>query len=160
MMIERFRQFRPLHVSSDGAVLVEFAFVAPMLATLMLGMVDMGLWNTARLSVDRAARAGAEYAVASGYNSTAISAAITSNAPARSGMLSAITATPAPTRWYGCVVSNSSVVATVQGAVCADGTTAGTYVTSNASATYSYAVPWPGLGSSVTISSRVKVRIS
>jgi Flp pilus assembly protein TadG len=131
-----------------------------MLATLMLGMVDMGLWNTARLSVDRAARAGAEYAVANGYSSTGISAAITSNAPARSGMLSAISATPAPVRWYGCVVSNNSVAVTVQNAVCADGTTAGTYVTSNATAIYSYAVPWPGLGSGATISSQVKVRIS
>lgn len=159
-MMDRSNTIRSLAASSNGAVLVEFAFIAPMLATLLLGTVDMGLWNTARLSVDRAARAGAEYAVANGYSSSAVAAAITSNAPARSGMLSAITATPAPTRWYGCVVSNSSVAVTVQGAVCADGTTAGTYVTSNARANYSYAVPWPGLGSTATISSSVTVRIS
>lgn len=48
--------------SQAGAVLVEAAFVLPVLMMLVLGLIDLGMWNFQRSMTSSAARDGARFA--------------------------------------------------------------------------------------------------
>ena len=112
------------------------------------------------MQVANAARAGAEYAVKNGYNSTNIQTAVT-NATSLSG----IQASPAPTQTCGCPDAASGIT-TQTGtppactAVCPNGSVAGTYVTVNAQISYSTIFAWPGISSPMTLASSVTVRLN
>lgn len=141
-----------------GLAAVEFALVSMTLVGLVVGAVDYSLWSLSRTIVERAARGGAEYAVANGYNAAGITTAITSatTAPA---FLSAISASPAPSSWCGCQSGGTSITAATCSSTCANGQTAGTYVTAAATAAYTPIVAWPGVPASVTIAQSNTVRI-
>lgn len=160
MRLSKFKFFRKLIGNQSGVALVELAFVAPMMAMMAVGTIDYSLLVMSKLSVEGAARDGAAYAVNHGYSSSSIANVVTS-AGRSASYLSAVTADPAPTRWYGCANANSGVVVTTNATdVCANGQTAGTYVTVSARGTYTYLVPWPTFGSTYSIVARVKTRIS
>jgi Flp pilus assembly protein TadG len=150
---------RRLACECSGAAMAEFALVAPVLAAMLLGMIDFSLWTMSRMSVERAARAGAEYAVAKGFDSTQIASAITSATSTRSAYMSTISATPAPTEWCGCPSSSGVTVATC-GSTCSSGLTAGTYVTAHASSNYTFFFSWPGVANPATLSASTSVRIN
>lgn len=158
MRLNPFTAWRRLKEERSGAALVEFALVAPVLATMVIGMVDCSLWIMARLTVERASRAGAEYAVINGYDSTSISTAVTSATTSRSGYMSSIAASPAPTQWCGCPTTSGVTPATC-GTTCSGGLEAGTYVTANAQSNYSFILPWPGVTTPATINASTSVRI-
>lgn len=149
------RRFRKEH---SGAVTMEFALIAPLLATMLLGMVDFSLWIMSRMTVERAARAGAEYAVVNGFDSTAISTAITSATSTRSGYMSTIAANPVPSQWCGCP-SATGVAVVNCGSTCSSGLTAGIYVTANARSDYTFLVSWPGITNPRTLGASTSVRI-
>lgn len=144
-----------------GAALVEFAIAAPVLALMLLGVVDYSLKISATMAVDRAARTGADRAVASSFDETSISSAITSAVD--SGEISGLTAlaaTPAPTSWCGCPDPEAGITAASCGSTCASGREAGRYVTVNAQATYTHLFAWPGRNSSTdTIAATTLVRV-
>lgn len=150
---------RRLRRNQDGATLVEFAIVAPVMGAMLLGVVDVSLYISSSLAVQRAARAGGEYAIASGYDATKISTAVTDSTSTRSAYMTAITADPAPSKWCGCPDSGTSVVAATCGSKCTSGLKAGTYVSSSAKSTYQPLFNVPGLGTSRTIVSTATVRI-
>lgn len=141
-----------------GAAMLELALLAPVLLVMLVGMIDGSLWVLARMTVERSARAGAEYAVENGYNSSAITTAITGSAASHSKMMSAVSATPAPNQWCGCATGTNITAATC-GSTCASGLDAGTYVTSSARSTYTFIMHWPGSSGSQTVSAQTSVRI-
>ena len=136
-----------------GNAAVEFALVAPMLAAALVAMIDLGIGFYEKMEVENAAQAGAEYAIARGWNATSVANAVTA-----SGTLAAISATPAPTQSCGCA-SGTTVAAASCGSTCPSGAAAGTYVTVNAQAQYKTILSYPGLKSPMTLSAQSIVRL-
>ena len=139
--------------SDRGVSAVEFALAAPLLATILTVLVDFGMGFYQKMQVEDAAQAGAQYALLYGWDSNAIQNAVTNATP-----LTGLTATPVPTQTCGCA-SGTSVTAAVCGSLCANGQSAGTYVTVNAQATYTPLISYPVMGSTVTLSAQSMVRI-
>ena len=135
----------------SGTSAVEFALIAPFLALLLVGMVDFSMWIWSEIQVGAAARAGAANAVVNGFNTTKIISAVTG-----ATNLSGVTATPAPSEFYGCP-STSGISTVTRGITCPMGGTAGTYVQISAQANYTPIGPWPWVP--VSLSSSVTVRI-
>jgi len=138
---------------TSGVSAVEFALALPLLVGILTPMVDIGTALYAKMQVNDAAQAGAEYALIHGWNSSSIRSAVT-NATSLSGL----TASPVPTITYGCP-NGTTIVATSQGSRCANGQIAGTYVTVSAQATYTPLMNYPILGSSFAITATSVVRI-
>jgi Flp pilus assembly protein TadG len=135
-----------------GNAAVEFSTAVPVLAIIFVPLIDIGMAVYQQMQVQDAAQAGAQYAMVHGWNSSAIESAITS-ATALS-----VSASPAPSKSCGCP-DGSSVSAATCGSTCPDGQTTGTYVTVGAQATYTPLLPYPTMGSSVTLSSQTTARI-
>src|SRR5690242_17605468 len=127
--------------ADSGIAAIEFAVFGAVLCFLTIAVADVGMGFYSYMQVQNAAQAGAEYAAVHGWNSGSISNAVTS-ATALS-----VSASPAPTQFYGCVVG-TSVNSVAQGTVCANGMTAGTYVTASAQRTYTTLISYPGFASS------------
>lgn len=137
----------------EGNAVMEFGLVAPMLGAILVPLVDVGIGFYQSMQVQDAAQAGAQYAMAHGWNSTAIQNAVT-----KATTLSSVNASPAPSRSCGCPGS-AAVVAATCGSNCSDGKPAGTYVTVSAQAVYKTLIPYPTIGSSVTLSAQSTARI-
>ncbi len=150
---------RRLRKDQTGAALVEFAIVAPVVGAMLLGVIDVSLYISSSLAVQRAARAGGEYAIMNGYDSTKVSTAITDSTTTRSAYMTAIAADPAPSKFCGCPDSGTSVVAATCGSKCTSGLNAGTYVTASATSTYEPLFDVPGLGADRIIVAASTVRI-
>jgi Flp pilus assembly protein TadG len=136
-----------------GSAVVEFALIAPVLGAALVAMVDIGIGFYENMEVENAAQAGAEYAIARGWNAAAVSNAVTA-----AGTLAAISATPAPTQSCGCA-SGTTISAIACGTICPNGAAAGTYVTVTAQAQYTTIFSYPGLTSPMTLSAQAVVRI-
>ena len=136
-----------------GVSAVEFAIVAPVLVAMLIPTVDIGMGLYTKMQVQNAVQAGAQYATASGWNSSGIQNAVTSATG-----LSSVLASPAPSQSCGCV--NGTTLANAScSATCPDGSTAGVYVTVSAQSRYSPLFPYPVLGSSTTLTAQTTVRI-
>jgi Flp pilus assembly protein TadG len=136
----------------EGNAVVEFSIAAPVLAVIFVPLIDIGMAVYQKMQVQDAAQAGAQYAMAHGWNSSSIQAAVTS-ATALS-----VTASPEPSKSCGCP-DGSSVSAAACGSTCSDGQKAGTYVTVGAQVTYTPLLPYPAMGTSVTLSAQTTARI-
>jgi Flp pilus assembly pilin Flp len=140
-----------------GISAIEFGLIAPLIAVLIIGIIDfgMGLWR--QMEVADAAAAGAAYAAAKGWNSTVGGI---ENAVTGATGFAAITASPAPTwpPWCGCP-NGSGVTAATCGSYCSDGSMAGHYITVYAQAPYSTILPWPGIGNPMTLSATAYARV-
>lgn len=144
-----------LRASETGTSAIEFAVIGGILCTLVLGVLDFGRMFWQQMEVGNAARAGAEYAVKNGWNSSGIQTAVTS-----ATNLSTIHANPTPTETCGCPDAVSGITTKNCGAACSSGGVAGTYVTVSAQASYTPLITWPGLSNPVTLSSSTIVRIN
>ena len=151
----RSRRTGQFRTDESGAAAVEFGLAATMLCFLMVGLMDFGMGYWERIQVGNAARAGAQYAMSYGWDQTNISTAVT-NATS----LTSISASPAPTQACGCPSVSSGIVAATCGASCAGGGLAGTYVTVNATATYSPLLSYPGIASTFTLTASNTLRIN
>jgi len=140
-----------------GAAAIEFAIVGAFLCLLVVGIGDLGLGFYSDIQVQNAAQAGAQYATVHSFDSTAISAAVTS-----ATSVPGISAVPAPVQFCGCVDATSKTVTSATcGTTCAsDGMNAGTYVTASAQRDYSTLINYPGFAASYhqTASSTVRVK--
>jgi hypothetical protein len=113
-----------------------------------------------KMRVQNAAEAGAQYALANTYSSSAITTA------AQSATSLGTHATVAPAQSCNCITGTGSSAVlgpTVAcGSACSDGTTAGTYVTVATSTVYSpliaYSIPGLSIGSTITLSGTAVVR--
>jgi Flp pilus assembly protein TadG len=147
------RSVASLARAEHGNAAIEFAIATPILIGLLVPVADLGMAFSQQLQVQQAAQSGAQYALLHGYNSTAISNAVTAGTT-----LSTVTAAPAPTQSYGCP-SGTAITAAASGSTCSDGETAGTYVFVNAQAAYTPALPYSVLGSSLTLTAQAAVRV-
>jgi Flp pilus assembly protein TadG len=146
------RRIAALVWAREGNAALEFSLGAPVLAIIFVPLIDIGMAVYQQMQVQDAAQAGAQYAMAHGWNSSGIQSAVTS-ATALS-----VSASPAPSKSCGCP-DTSSVGAATCGSNCPDGQAAGTYVTVNAQATYAPLLPYPLLGTSMTLAAQATARI-
>ena len=117
--------------NTSGAVAVEFGFIIPVLALMVVSVIDIGLGVYRKMQVEDAAQAGVQYAIMHGFDANAISNAVTGATGS-----SAVTASPSPVTFCGC--ATGSGISTVScGTTCLGGALAGTYTTVSAQATYS-----------------------
>jgi Flp pilus assembly protein TadG len=140
-------------LDAKGVSTIEFAFVVTFLCLLAVGIVDFGMGFWEQMQVGNAARAGAEYAAVNGWNQSAIQTAATSATG-----LGSISATASES--CGCPNASTGITSATCGSSCTGGGTAGTYVTVNASATYSTIITYPGIPSSFNLTSAATVRIN
>jgi Flp pilus assembly protein TadG len=147
------RPIRVLARAERGNSAIEFALAAPILIGLLVPVADLGIAFSRQIQVQQAAQAGAQYALLHGYNSTAISNAVTA-----ATTLASVSAIPAPTTSYGCPTGTTIAAATI-GSTCANGETAGSYVFVNAQSAYIPVLPYSVLGSGVTLTARATVRV-
>jgi Flp pilus assembly protein TadG len=136
-----------------GNSAIEFALLASPIILMMVGVADYGTATWRKMQLQHAAQAGAEYAIKSGFDATAISNAVT-NATSYSD----VSATPAPAQSCGCA-SGTTITAATCGSTCAGGAVAGSYVTVSAQATYTTLIPYPGIANSFALSTSATVRI-
>jgi Flp pilus assembly protein TadG len=157
--MQRLRSFARLLCEERGVSAIEFAFIAPVVAILIIGIIDfgMGLWR--QMEIANAAEAGAAYAAAKGWNSTTsgIDGAVTSatNLPSSSITVSLNNWS----NWCGCPNTSSGVTSATCGSDCSDSSLAGHYVIVSASTSYSTIVPWPGISSPLTLASTAYARL-
>ena len=123
----------------DGLGAIEFGFIAPVLLTLVLGILDFGMAFWEQMEIANAADAGAQWGMENTYNSDSIKTVVQA-----ATSLSIPTANITPGNPCGC--ATSSGVATYScGATCPDGTTPQTYIVVNTHICYSTLFTWPGL---------------
>jgi len=139
--------------ADEGIAAIEFAVLGAVLCLIVVAIGDLGLGFYSYMQVQNSAQAGAQYAAVHGYNSTSITNAVT-NATSVTG----IAATPAPQSFCGCVVGSAVTTATC-GSVCANGMSAGTYVSVSAARTYSTLISYPGFPASYSQTATSTVRI-
>ena len=149
-------RLRDLLRAAEGTAAVEFALVAPILMGMLVPVADLSMAFAQRMQVQQAAQAGAQYALLHPWNSS--SASNISNAVTAASNLSGVSASPAPFQFCGCP-NGSAIASATCGSTCSDSTTAGYYVTVSARYTYTPAVPYSLLGSSVTLSAQSTVRV-
>lgn len=149
----RFSRLTAFRGAADGTSAIEFGIIAPMLVAVMVPLIDLGLGFYQKMQVEDAAQAGAQYAMAHGWNSTAIQ-----NAVSAATGIAGLTASPAPTQSCGCP-NGTSVTPAACGNNCDDNQPAGTYVTVSAQAVYGTLIPYPGLGNSITLTAQSMARI-
>jgi Flp pilus assembly protein TadG len=156
------RAIRRFLVGADGvsgAAMVEFTIFAPMLLSISIYTMDFGLLTFSKMEVQNAAQAGIQYAIVNnGYDSTAISSAVT-NATKFTAV------TPTSSQFCGCPSATAVKFCSASCDTCNTGTcslsTQGHYVTVTATPTTTYKplIPYGGIASSIDISAKSTVRI-
>lgn len=140
-----------------GTAAVEFGIIAPVLAILLAGLVEIGMAGYQAMQVQSAVAAGVVYASRNGVsNLTAIEQAVVS-ATGTTG----ITATPVPTVFCGCpvasgVVSEGSPPCTT---TCTGGIAEGQYIKINAAVAHQTIIPFLSLPLPATITASSTVRV-
>ncbi|MGQ0684364.1 TadE/TadG family type IV pilus assembly protein [Bradyrhizobium sp.] len=147
------RFFRRAARDTGGAAAVEFGLIVPMLALMVVGIMDVGLAVHRKMQVEHAAQAGAEYAILNGFDASAISSAVTSATSA-----TGITADPPPENFCGCATS-AGVAPLTCGTTCPGGAAAGTYTTVSAKATYSTIINYTVVPDAYTFGAKSTVRL-
>jgi Flp pilus assembly protein TadG len=144
-------RWRSLLASSEGANLIEFALVVPLLVVMLLGTIDIGQLAYVYIEVANAARAGVAYG-AQNHVTASDNAGMTQAARNDALNISGLTATPN----HFCECSDGSA------ATCSVGACPGVllleYVQVNTSATYQPWFPCPGIPSSVTVTGQAQMR--
>jgi len=148
------RGLSQLFLYEKGTAAIEFGLIATFLSLLLLGIVDFGMSYWEKVQVGNAARAGAQYAIFNGWNSSGITTAVTS-----ATSLASISATPAPSQSCGCTSATTGITSATCGTNCTGGGLAGTYVTVHAQASYSSIFSYPGLANPLTLSASMTVRM-
>jgi Flp pilus assembly protein TadG len=136
-----------------GAAAIEFGIMVPLLTLAVVSVIDIGLAVYRKMQVENAAQAGAQYAIARGFDSTGVSSAVTSATNS-----TAITASPQPVQFCGCPTS-SGVSSVSCGTVCAGGAQAGTYARVSAQATYYTLIDYQIVAGSYTFSAQSTARL-
>ena len=138
-----------------GASAAEVVLVLPIMTILLFGAVDVAGLAWTKIQVGAAARAGASYALTSGFDE----AGITSAATNATGL--AVTV-GTPTQSFGCPNETTGITETADDSTaCPDsGDLPGEYVTVDTSADYSPIFGWPGLSDPVPLAAQAQVRIS
>ncbi|AXK82922.1 pilus assembly protein [Pseudolabrys taiwanensis] len=138
-----------------GTAALEFGLAIPFLLTVLMGAVELGFAIYEGMQVYVAAEAGALYAGQNGWSSAGISTAVT-NATATTGL----TATPAPTQFWGCPSEGGITTVASSSTKCGNGNSPGLYVQVNASLGHSTILPYPGLSLPTTFTATSVIRLN
>ena len=138
---------------TTGAAAVEFGLMIPIFGLMLISVSDIGLSVYRKMQVEAAAQVGAQYATVHGFDESAISTAVTSATNA-----TAVTATPSPAKYCGCV-NGSSIVTVSCGTTCPEGAMAGTYTTVSAQAIYSTILDYGFVPAIYTFNAQSTVRL-
>lgn len=146
-----------------GVAAIELALVSPLLVTGVLGTAELGITIFRQTQVGFAAQAGADYAIAHGFDAAGMTNAIqnATNYPNPPG----VTASPAPCQFSGCASAagvspvNTCGATCTSSAVCSNGAKLGTYVLACSKATFSPIIPNPWQTNPVTLTAQATVRI-
>jgi len=133
--------------SEGGAALVEFAIVLPVLAILLIGIIDYGRYAYDGILAANAARAGVDYGaqnLITAEDTTGQQNAALNDAQSLSGL----TASPSPAF---CMSGGAVVACTTSGS--------SYYVQVDTTGQFKPLVKWPGLSSSVTVSGSAIMRV-
>lgn len=131
LLLHRLRGYlRPAVRDTRGVAAIEFGIMIPLLSLMVVSVTDIGLAVYRKMQVENAAQAGAQYAIARGFDTAGITNAVTSATNS-----TAITALPEPVQFCGCPTS-AGVSPVSCGTVCVGGAQAGTYAKVSAQATY------------------------
>lgn len=145
-----------LACDESGVALIEFALLAPILALLCVGIIDLGLAFASQLQLAAAVGEGAQYAFLTGGG---VQAAAVQTVVQKATALAGVTATVnySPNSCYCPTGTPPALSSQTCGAPCADGTLPGKYLSISAAYTYSPIFPGytlianPGLVESVTV---------
>jgi Flp pilus assembly protein TadG len=130
---------RDLWSAEEGLGAIEFGFVAPVLAVIMLGILDFGMAYWQQMAIANAADAGTQWAMTNTYNADNITSVVqaATNLSLPAGNVSSSTqcgcATSSGVNFVSCTTS------------CPDSSTPKTYVVVNARICYKPIFAWPGL---------------
>jgi Flp pilus assembly protein TadG len=129
----------PLRVARDsgGLAAVEFAFVLPVLALILAGLIDYSRLASQRMQVRAAAQSGADYVLRYGWDDAAVRLSIMGSTKLQ------VAPEPAPKLVRGCLSDTQIVETTAE--LCPSGIKSGTYVTASARANFKPLMPWPGI---------------
>jgi Flp pilus assembly protein TadG len=154
----RFSAYLCIFVNDNqGASLVELSLLMPILLLLIVGAVDFGRAAYVGIEVEDAAHAGAEYGSLNPSNTTAITTAAQQSAP---NVANLIVSTPT----WGCECSDGSSYSAncASPPTCTASSTRGSNlvhrVKVTTSSVYKPLLPWPGIPSSINLSSTAVVR--
>lgn len=147
------RLVRGIVRETGGVAAVEFGLMIPLFCLMAVSVTDIGLAVYRKMQVENAAQAGAQYAIARGFDTSGISNAVTSATNSK-----AITASPSPVQFCGCPTSTG--ISTVScGTVCTGGAQAGTYATVTAQGTYYTLVNYQFLADSYSYNAQSTARL-
>lgn len=135
------KRFSLLLRAREGLGAIELGFIAPVLFTLLLGVLDFGMAFWQQMEIANAADAGAQWGMGNAYNETSIRTVAQSATNLSSVNVSS-------TNPCGC--ASSTGVAGGYGTppscmTCPDGSTAKPYIVVNTRICYSTLFHWPGL---------------
>lgn len=136
-----------------GVAAAEFGILIPVLSLMVVSVTDIGLALYRKMQVENAAQAGAQYAIARGFDASGISNAVRSATSATD-----ITASPPPVQFCGCPTS-AGVSTVTCGMVCTGGAQAGTYTTVSARATYYTIIDYQIVAATYTYSAQSTARL-
>ncbi|MFS8113983.1 pilus assembly protein [Rhizobium jaguaris] len=149
----RRRLCRDLFNERHGTAAIDLALILPILIAMTFGLVDYSSALLQQTQVENAAQRGLQYALARGFDSSAMSNVIT-----RSTGSTVISAAPAPSKFCGCP-SGQGISVAVCSDVCSDGSRAGTYVSASAAATYVPYLALPFVPASFALQSTATARL-
>jgi len=136
-----------------GVAAAEFGILVPLLSLMVVSVTDLGLALYRKMQVENAAQAGAQYAIARGFDASGISSAVASATNATN-----ITASPPPVQFCGCPTS-AGISAATCGTVCTSGAQAGTYTTVSARATYYTIIDYQIVAATYTYTAQSTARL-
>lgn len=142
-----------------GSVAIELALLAPVLAGILIAVVDFGSYIYSSMQMQSASRAGAQYAIQSSGNSsdaTAISdAVLASSSDLQSGI------SVASVTFCACADGSSTAVSATTGCsgTCAGGESPALTVQVTVSNTFTPMFSWPGIPDSLLIEGVTALRV-
>ena len=135
----------------SGSAAIELAIVAPMLLTLLGGVIDVGFGLQEAMLAQNAVEAGALYAATHGWNAAGIEAAVVAAAPN-----SGVVAKPPPRQFCGCA-DVAGITATACGAHCHGGAVAASYAEIGTSLAHWRIIPFDFMPDTLTGRSVVRL---
>ncbi|WP_407187317.1 TadE/TadG family type IV pilus assembly protein [Bradyrhizobium centrosematis] len=147
------RHLRAAACDERGVAAAEFGILIPLLSLMIVSVTDVGLALYRKMQVENAAQAGAQYAIARGFDTSGIS-----NAVASATNATGITASPPPVQFCGCPTT-AGVSTVTCGTVCAGGAQAGTYTTVSARATYYTLIDYQIVAATYTYTAQSTARL-
>jgi len=145
---------RRIALSRSGTAAIEFGLAIPLLLVMLMGTIELGFAIYEAMQVYDAAEAGALYAAQNGWSASGISTAVTSATSA-----SGLTATPAPSQFWGCPDETGITTVASSSVKCTGNTSPGQYIQVNATLNHSTILPYPGPSLPTSFTAKSVIRI-